>query len=128
MRFEGKVAVVTGAATGIGAATAIALATEGAQVLLADVNEAELQARRAEIQAAGGRASALKADVSQAADAQHIAAQATAIFGGIDYLVASAGIQTYGTVVSTDEATWERTLPSMPKASISRRNIVSQRW
>ncbi len=110
MRFAGKVAVVTGAATGIGGATAIAFAAEGAQVLLADVNEAALNERLAEIQATGGSASVICADMSQAAEAENMAAQAVAIFGGIDYLVASAGIQTYGSVVSTDEDTWDRTL------------------
>ncbi len=110
MRFVNKVAVVTGAATGIGAATALAFAAEGAQVLLADVNEAALQARLREIEAAGGTGSALVADVSLPSAAEKLAAAATAAFGGIDYLVASAGIQTYGTVVDTDEDTWDRTL------------------
>ena len=50
------------------------------------------------------------ADVSKSEDARRIASEAVANFGGIDYLVASAGIQTYGTVVDTDEDTWDRTL------------------
>ena len=110
MRFQGKVAVVTGAATGIGSATALAFAREGADVVLVDVNEAAMDERREEIEAFGGLGMAVVADVSQAADAQRAASKAVDAFGGIDYLVASAGIQTYGTVVDTDEDTWERTL------------------
>ncbi len=110
MRFQNKVALVTGAATGIGAATALAFAAEGAQVALCDVNEAELNARLQEIETGGGTGLAVLADVSQPAEARRMAEEAVAAYGGIDYLVASAGIQTYGTVVDTDEDTWDRTL------------------
>ena len=110
MRFAGKVALVTGAATGIGAATAVAFGAEGASVVLSDVNQAALEARAQEIQAGGGQAIAVVADASRAADAQRAVQAAVAAYGGIDYLVASAGIQTYGTAVDTDEDTWDRTL------------------
>ena len=110
MRFEGKVALVTGAATGIGGATAIAFGAEGASVVLSDVNQPALEERAREIQSAGGQAIAVVADASKAADAQRTVKEALAAFGGIDYLVASAGIQTYGTAVDTDEDTWDRTL------------------
>ena len=110
MRFAGKVAVVTGAATGIGAATAVAFAAEGAAVALCDVNERALAERLAEIEAVGGLAIAIAADVASDDDARRAASETAESFGGIDYLVASAGIQTYGTVVDTDEDTWDRTL------------------
>lgn len=110
MRFEGKVALVTGAATGIGAATAVAFGAEGASVVLSDVNGSALDERVREIRAAGSQAIAVVADASKAADAQRSVNEAVAAFGGIDYLVASAGIQTYGTAVDTDEDTWDRTL------------------
>ncbi|MCY4145935.1 MAG: glucose 1-dehydrogenase [Chloroflexi bacterium] len=110
MRFANKTAIVTGAATGIGAATALAFGAEGAQVVLADINQADLDERVAEIQANGGKAIAVQVDVSQASQVQRMVEAAVAAFGGVDCLVASAGIQTYGTVVSTDEDTWERTL------------------
>jgi NAD(P)-dependent dehydrogenase (short-subunit alcohol dehydrogenase family) len=110
VRFQDKVAVVTGAATGIGGATAVAFGAEGASVVLTDVNAAALRERLKEIEAAGGSGIAIVADVTKIADAQRIASEAVAAFGGIDYLVASAGIQTYGTVVDTDEDTWDRTL------------------
>ncbi len=110
MRFQGKVAIVTGAATGIGGATALAFAKDGADVVLTDVNESALGERLKEIEATGGRGIAVVADVTQAVDARRAASKAVEAFGGIDYLVASAGIQTYGTVVDTDEDTWDRTL------------------
>ncbi len=110
MRFEGKVAVVTGAATGIGRATALAFAREGASVALADVNAEALNKTMRALESAGGSGLAALADVSRGEDARRIACDAVDQFGGIDYLVASAGIQTYGTVVDTDEDTWDRTL------------------
>ena len=110
MRFKDKVAVVTGGATGIGQAVAEALAQEGAAVVIADVNESAANATLQAIQAQGGRGITVTADVSSGAEAQRMARETVDAFGGIDYLVASAGIQTYGTVVDTDEATWDRTL------------------
>ena len=110
MRFDGKVAVVTGAATGIGKATALAFASDGASVVLADVNVEAMNETMRELEAAGGTGLAVVADVSRGEDASRIASEAVNHFEGIDYLVASAGIQTYGTVVDTDEDTWDRTL------------------
>lgn len=110
MRFEGKVAVVTGAATGIGRATALAFAREGASVVLADVNAEAMNETARAIETSGGSGLAVLADVSRGEDARGIASDAVDRYGGVDYLVASAGIQTYGTVVDTDEDTWDRTL------------------
>lgn len=110
MRFENKVALVTGAATGIGAATALAFGREGARVVLCDVNQTALDQRLAEMRAASADGVSIIADVSQRADARRMVTEAVAACGGIDYLIASAGIQTYGTVVDTDEDTWDRTL------------------
>ncbi len=110
MRFEGKTAVVTGAATGIGEAVALAFGREGANVAVVDVNQEAAAGTLAAITAEGGTGITVIADVSQASDCERIAVEAVSAFGGIDYLVASAGIQTYGTVVDTDEDTWDRTL------------------
>ncbi len=110
MRFEDKIAVVTGAATGIGGATADAFIAEGARVVLSDINKPALNQRVEKLRGAGGDCIAVLADVSSPEDACRISQAALAAFGGIDYLVASAGIQTYGTVVSTDEDTWDDTL------------------
>ena len=110
MRFAGKTAVVTGAATGIGRATSRAFAREGANVALADVNTDALDDALSQIKADGGVGIALDVDVSDGAQAQNMARETVNAFGAIHYLVASAGIQTYGTVVDTDEDTWDRTL------------------
>lgn len=91
-RFEGKVAIVTGAAQGIGEAYAKALAAEGAAVVVADLNEDSGQRVAKEIEADGGRALFVRCDVSDAASAAACADAAVAAFGGIDHLVNNAAI------------------------------------
>ena len=89
--LQGKVAVITGATQGIGKATALRLAGEGANVVLCARGQTLLDAVAAEIRAAGGAAQSVAADVSQAQDCERIAREATAAFGGIDILVNNAG-------------------------------------
>ena len=91
-RFEGKVAVVTGAAQGIGEAYAQALGAEGAAVVVADLQEDLGRAVAATIVAAGGRAIFVPVDVSDAASAQALTEQVVAELGGIDLLVNNAAI------------------------------------
>jgi NAD(P)-dependent dehydrogenase (short-subunit alcohol dehydrogenase family) len=91
-RFDGKVAVVTGAAQGIGAAYAAALASEGAAVVVADLNEQAGNDTTAKIVADGGRAIFVRTDVSDAASAEAMAARAVEELGGIDLLVNNAAI------------------------------------
>ena len=81
MRLKDKVAIVTGAASGIGAATALAMAREGARVLVVDVNEAGAKATVEQIEKAGGQAAAARADVTRAADNQAVVERATAQWG-----------------------------------------------
>jgi NAD(P)-dependent dehydrogenase (short-subunit alcohol dehydrogenase family) len=97
MRFEGKVAIVTGAAQGIGEAYARALASEGASVVVADLNEdaGQLVAKainEEHSEAAGGTAMFVRTDVSDAASATAMADAAVAAYGGIDLLVNNAAI------------------------------------
>jgi len=91
-RFEGKVAVVTGAAQGIGESYARALAAEGAAVVVADVNQEGGEGVAAKIVADGGRAIFVRCDVSDAASAQEMAERTVAELGGIDLLVNNAAI------------------------------------
>lgn len=92
MRFKDRVAIVTGAGQGIGAAYAHALASEGAAVVLADINEPAAEAVAEEIRGGGFRAIAQRADVSEPDSAAAVAACATGQFGRIDYLVNNAAI------------------------------------
>ncbi len=92
MKLAERVAIVTGAASGIGAATALAMAAEGARVVVADVNEAGAKATVERIEKAGGRALALAADVTRAADNQALVERALAAFGRLDVFHANAGV------------------------------------
>jgi NAD(P)-dependent dehydrogenase (short-subunit alcohol dehydrogenase family) len=91
-RFAGKVAIVTGAARGIGEAYARALAAEGAAVVVADLNSEAGTKVAAGIEADGGQAVFARADVADPESARAMAALAAEHFGGIDYLVNNAAI------------------------------------
>ena len=110
MQFANKVVVITGAGAGIGQATAEAFSREGAAIVVVDMNADRGEQTAQAIRDRNGRAIAVQADVSRAADAERIAAEAVRAFGGIDVLVNNAGIQTYGSVVDTEEEVWDRTL------------------
>ncbi len=92
MRFQDKVAIVTGGASGIGAATARGLSREGAKVVVADWNEENLRKMEAEMKNVGHPFLGLKIDVSLEADVRKLVNQAVSHFGGIDFLVNNAGI------------------------------------
>lgn len=92
MRLAGRVAIITGAGSGIGAASARAMAAEGARVVAADLNEAGAKATVEQIEQAGGRALAVRADVTRAADNQTLVERALASFGGLDIFFANAGV------------------------------------
>jgi NAD(P)-dependent dehydrogenase (short-subunit alcohol dehydrogenase family) len=92
MRFQNKVAIVTGAGQGIGEAYAKALAAEGAAVVVADINATHGEQVADDIRHADGRALFVHTDVSSPASAEAMAAEAVAQFGGIDYLVNNAAI------------------------------------
>lgn len=117
LNLEGKVAIVTGGGAGIGRAIALGFARAGAQVAVVDWKPADGQAVVAEIERLDENrpldevpAVFIQADVSKDSDASRIAAETIAAFGRIDILCNNAGIQTYGTVESMSEETWDRTL------------------
>ena len=92
MRLKDKVAIVTGSASGMGAATARLFAREGAKVVVADLMEQEGKAVAAEIAASGGEAIFQKLDVTSEADWAAVVAETLATFGRLDILVNNAGI------------------------------------
>jgi NAD(P)-dependent dehydrogenase (short-subunit alcohol dehydrogenase family) len=112
MRLANKVALITGAASGIGRESALLFAAEGAKVVAVDVNDAGGEAAVKEIAAAGGRATYVHADVSRAGDAERMVRVAEETFGKLDVLFNNAGIMDGrdDDAVTTDEEVWDRTL------------------
>ncbi len=106
MRLRDKVAIVTGAGSGIGRATAIRFAQEGAKVVVDDVNEAGGQATVDRIQAAGGEAIFVRADVSNAADVERLFAAGCEAFGKVNVLVNCA-------ICGTDDVAQNRWEPNV---------------
>ena len=109
MRFERKVTLVTGGASGIGAAVARRVAAEGSRVAIVDVNERLGREESQKIERAGGRAIFIGGDLTDPAFAERMARTTYDTFGRLDYLCNSTGRQTYGTVETTDWATWRET-------------------
>ena len=109
--FAGKVALVTGAASGIGRATAIAFAHAGARVVVADIDEAGGQGTVGLIGAAGGEAIFVRADVAEEAAVAALVETAVTRFGRLDYAHNNAGIQgTFGRLADCSRAEWDRLL------------------
>jgi 3-oxoacyl-[acyl-carrier protein] reductase len=104
MKLEGKVAVVTGASKGIGAAIAQHLAAEGAQVVVNYASSKEGADKTvAAITAKGGKAIAVKGDVGKAADVEHLFAETRKAYGKLDILVNNAGIYQFAPLEGVTE-------------------------
>ena len=110
MRLAGKVAIVTGAARGIGQAIALRFGQEGARVAIADVREAEGQNTVRLIEAAGGQACFVRADVSDCAQVQGMVRAVLDRWGTIDILVNDAGICPFEDFLEMPEALWDHVL------------------
>jgi NAD(P)-dependent dehydrogenase (short-subunit alcohol dehydrogenase family) len=112
MRLEGKVALITGGASGMGRVAASLFASEGARVVLTDLNDEAGEATASDITAAGGEALYVHADVSSEEDAEAMVAQAVKRFGGLHVLYNNAGVMLPedGSVDSTEGSVWDLTL------------------
>ena len=106
--LSGRVALVSGAARGIGRAIALRLADAGATLVLCDLDYTGIEALAAEIAAAGGRALAHRADVASGSDIAALVEAALAAFGAIDVLVNNAALRGWSTWDSLTEADWDR--------------------
>jgi 3-oxoacyl-[acyl-carrier protein] reductase len=110
MLLENRVALVTGAAAGIGRETARVFAREGARVVLADVDEARGAEAAAEIESSGGTAVFERLDVTDAAGVERVVAAAVERFGGLDVLVNNAGIVADARLVKMTLEQWQRVI------------------
>jgi len=111
MPMKDKVALITGASSGIGRATAKAFAAKGASVVLAARRQEELDSLVAEIEAVGGKATAIRTDVSNAQDVQQMVAHAIDTYGRLDYAVNNAGIEgQIANIVDLEEGDWDKVL------------------
>ena len=109
MKLINRVAIITGAGSGIGAETAALFAAEGARVVCADVNEATAKRTAESIEKSGGQALAVRVDVTSAADNQALVERAVATWGRVDVFYANAGIpQSPVKVEDLDEAAFDR--------------------
>ena len=107
MQLEGKVAVITGGASGIGKGTALAMARLGTDVILADVNDRRLEETGAEIAVLGSRVLTVHCDVAKEADVQHLAQVARMEMGQVDILMNNAGVVLRGALEQISIADWE---------------------
>ncbi len=112
MRLKNKVAIITGAGSGIGRESSCLFAAEGASIVVADCNDAAGKETVKLIEAKGGKAIFVRADVSRSADCKKMVSVAEKSFGRLDILFNNAGIMADGDddAVQTEEAVWEKTL------------------
>ena len=108
MKLAGKVAVITGAASGIGLATARLFGQEGARLLLGDVNEKDGQRAIEEIEEAGGQAAFARTDVASGADVQRLVNSAVDKHGKPDIIFNNAGVSMTGSVLERSEEDFDR--------------------
>ena len=110
MRLKGKIAIVTGAASGIGQASAKRFAIEGARVIITDIDAKGGQLTAASIIEAGGEAIFLEADLSQSKNVREVIQETISAYGRIDVLHHNAGILIFNNVVDCSEEEWDRVM------------------
>ena len=116
MQLEGKLAVITGAATGIGRSSARLFAREGAQVVVGDINEDDAQETVDLINNDGGTAHFVRTDVSKAEEMRALMERASELMGGIDVIYNNAGAQRSGDITEFEESDWDLLMNVNPKS------------
>lgn len=117
MELAGRVAIITGAASGIGRATAIRFAKEGARIVVADIDKEWGKQTVGLVEKTGSKAIFVPTDVTQEADASRAVAEAMDAFGRIDILVNNAGIALVAKITETTEAQWDRIIDTNLKGA-----------
>lgn len=117
MRLSNKIALITGASRGIGRATSLALAKEGATVVATARTQEDLDALVAEIGQAGGKAKAIACDATSSADVASAVKQAVESFGRVDILVNNVGIGGYRPFLDWSEADYDRIMTTNAKST-----------
>lgn len=110
MKLDGKVAIITGAGSGIGRATAILFAQEGARVVVADIVEEAGIETVAQIKANGAEAMFVRVDVSKSAEVENMVGTAVKTYGGLDILYNNAGLTIPAMVTETSEEVWDKSI------------------
>ena len=116
-RLKDKIAIITGAGMGLGESIAILFASEGAKVIIADINKNAGEETVARIKEFGGEAIFVLADVQKEIDAEMITHVANEQFGRLDILVNNVGVQVNKTVIETTEKEWDYVLNTNLKRS-----------
>jgi 3-oxoacyl-[acyl-carrier protein] reductase len=133
MQLEGRVAVVTGSGRGIGRAALYALAREGAKVVVTDIDAESVEQTTRALREAGYDALGIAADVCDSGAVDHLAAQATAVFGKIDILVNNAGFTRDKYLTKMPEADWDAVVDTILKGAFLCTkavlpSMIEQRW
>src|SRR5512143_4350961 len=110
MKLKDRVAIITGAARGIGKAIALTLVREGAKVALVDIDERQLEALKNEIDKRKGKSIPIPCDITKSPDVQAMVNQVRKAFDRIDILVNNAGIIRRGTIETVTEEDWDRVI------------------
>jgi 3-oxoacyl-[acyl-carrier protein] reductase len=133
VKLEGKTAIVTGSRRGIGRAIALALAKEGANVTVSDVNQEDCQKVVSEIEKMGRKGLAVQCDVTSTPEVEALVKKTVEKFGKLDILVNNAGIISYKPFLELTDEDWDRTLGVNLKgqflcARAAAREMIKNKW